>query len=369
MKHLQTTVPTWGRHTLTSALYSNAMMAKTMAMRMSGPMDAAIYDGGIEPTGENCPTDKSAPTGLFGNEVERKVERFGGMGEGSAGDVVHSGGGDGGEALNGDVSAGFQFDLAADEFHAPLHFLIGHVVEQNDADAAQGEEGFDLGNAIGFEFDSHAGMVAVDVVDGGLQLWQAGFGEEVIVLQADAVVGPATGVDSGFFEFPPAGGGFARVEKFARGLAEGIDVAAGLAGHAAETLEEIKRGAFGGEDGAGGAAEFHDHDAFLQVGTVVEQAGDFDLRIHKLKDLGGNIHARKDARFLRHDPTATNGLLRGEVVRRDIAGANVLSKGHPNQGEGRFIKGIHAGKLDRQRATDNQQTHIHSPLASPAPAD
>ena len=269
------------------------------------------------------------------------------MGEGSAGDEIDAGGGDAGEALEGDAAAGFELDAAGDEGDAALHFLIGHVVEEDDVDAAQGEEAFDLGEAVGFEFDAHAGVLAVDGIDGLLELGKAGFGEEVIVFDHDhvveavAVVGAAACEDGGLFQSAPAGSGLAGIEQAAGGGAHGLDVVVGEGGDAAEALEEIEGGAFAAEQGAGGAGDFHDGIAGQEGIAVFPQGLDAEVVVEKLEDGGGDGHAGEDAGLFGNDAGVAAGVCGDEELCGDIPVSNVFLQCHANEGLCGSIQGIH----------------------------
>ena len=184
------------------------------------------------------------------------------MGEGTAADEIDAGGCDGWEAFHGDAAACFQLDPGIPGHgHAAGHFVERHVVEQDEIDAAEGEEAFHLFRGIRFDFDFHVRVEGVDAVDACLQFCGIACCHEVVILDHDhiveaaAVIGAAAGADGGLFEPAPARCGFAGVENAGLRAGEGIGAAACLGGDAAESLEEIEGRAFASEDAAGWAIQ------------------------------------------------------------------------------------------------------------------
>ena len=182
------------------------------------------------------------------------------MREGSDGNLVDAGGRDGGDGVEVHAAAGFEknFLISAD-LHGFAKLVVRHVVEQDDVDAAEVAEEADLLESVGFDFDEDVGGAFFRFVDGALESrGVAGDGEVVVLGQhavekTEAVIDAAAGADGEAFEFAEPGGGFTGVEDDGFGSAYCIDEAAGEGGDAAEALEEVERGAFGGEQGAGRA--------------------------------------------------------------------------------------------------------------------
>ena len=105
----------------------------------------------------------------------------------------------------------------------------------------------------------------------GIRLFTAQRGE-VIVLdehhidQAEAMVVSAAAHDSVFFEAPPAGRGFARVQDLRVGSFDGLDKLRGQRGNAGKPLDEIQRNALGAQQGAGRAVHFQQ--GFILTGAL-----------------------------------------------------------------------------------------------------
>src|SRR5687768_5411928 len=72
--------------------------------------------------------------------------------------------------------------------------------------------------------------------------------DENSVEQAHAMILAAAAPHGVLFEPPPAGGGFASVEDLTVQAGNGLNIFLGLRSHAAQTLEEIQRGPFAGQD-------------------------------------------------------------------------------------------------------------------------
>ena len=132
--------------------------------------------------------------------------------------------------------------------------VMAHVVEQENIEADEGQKGGDLVESIGFDFDLQRGMPCFDRGDAGSEIDGAGVGDEVVVfhhdgvVEAHAVVPPASVENGRLFQLAPSGGGLAGVEKLRGGAVDGVDEGAGDRGDAAETLQKIQNSALGGED-------------------------------------------------------------------------------------------------------------------------
>jgi hypothetical protein len=272
------------------------------------------------------------------------------MGEGTAADEIDAGGCDGGEAFHGDAAAGFQLDPGATRHgHAAGHFVERHVVEQDEIDAAEGEEAFDLFRGIRFDFDFHVRVKGVDAVDACLQFCGIACCHEVIVLDHDhiveaaAVVGSAAGADGCFFEPAPARCGFAGVENAGFGAGEGIRAAAGLGGDPAEALEEIESRAFACENAAGRSFQRDDLCAGGHNGSVAGVDRDMDGGVECCEDRRGGFRAREDPGFARDDHAAGAAVGWHKAGGSDISGPDVLGEGHADE----FVNGVgkHAGDI------------------------
>ena len=178
-----------------------------------------------------------------------------------------------------DAAGGFEGGVVAvgAEGDGLAELFERHVVEEDVVDAGEVEEGLDLFEAVGFEFDFDGWFFVFEAEDGLLECGDSAFGDEVVVfdhgavVEADAVVGAAAVEDGLFFEESEAGGGFAGVEDAGLGAGDEFDVGGGEGGDAAEALEEVEGGAFGGEDGACGALDVDGEGAGGDVAAVGDE--------------------------------------------------------------------------------------------------
>ena len=232
------------------------------------------------------------------------------------------------------AAAGFEENLFfSADLDGFVELVVRHVVEEDDVDAAEATEEADLVEGVGFDFDEDFRRAFFGCVDGELESGSiAGDGEMVVlgqhaVVEAEAVVGAAAGADGEALEFAESGSGLAGVEDDGACSSHGVDEVTGQGGDAAETLEEIERGAFGGEKGAGGAGGGEDEVTGSEDVAVVFAEGNFDGGIDLAEDFSSDFGAGEDGVFLGDDAGRRMVVGGNEAFRRDIAGAEVFGEG------------------------------------------
>ena len=268
------------------------------------------------------------------------------MGEAAYGNEINAGGGDVANGVEVYAAAGFEFRAGAvtAQGDGVVEVGEGHVVEEDVIEAIECEEGGDLVEVIGLEFDFGIGVGLFEAVDGVLDGVEFAFGDEVVVLdhgavvEAHAVVGAAAIGNGLFFEQSVARGGFAGVEDGGGSVADELDVVRGEGGDAAEALEEVEGGAFCGEDGAGGAFDGHQDGTGSHEATVFDEDAYGEGGIDFFKDPGGYGDTGNHALGADGDKGAHDAVGRDEELRGEIAGADVLGESEVDE---RFGAGVH----------------------------
>ena len=148
-------------------------------------------------------------------DFHREIDGPGRVREGSDGNLVDAGGGDGGDGVEVHAAAGFEknFLISAD-LYGFAELVIGHIVQKDDVDAAEIAEEADLIESVGFDLDEDIGGAIFGFVDGTLESrGVAGDGEVVVfgqhaVEKTEAVIDAAAGADGEPFEFAESWCGF-----------------------------------------------------------------------------------------------------------------------------------------------------------------
>lgn len=233
-------------------------------------------------------------------EFKRKIDGAGRVGESADGDEIDPGKGDVANSGKGDTAAGLEPDGGrAAQLNGFAHPSGGHIIQENNVDARDGEKGADLVQRIGFDFYFDPGMVTAEELklmgkDTGPE---SGISGEMIVLDHDHVIEPetvilaASSADGGFLEEAKTRSGFAGVEDDRRGPCDGVHEAAGKSGDGGEALKEIEGNALGGEDGADGAGELEGCLSGDEALTVGGNALDGKGGIDPAEDFRGSIDA------------------------------------------------------------------------------
>lgn len=278
-------------------------------------------------------------------QVERQVQSAHGVGEGTGRDGVHSSGGYVMNGIERDAAASFQPKTTSVEGHRLAELGEVHVVQQDEVDAGESQEIGQLLESGGFELDAHAWVIRPHAIDGLLQGFQVASGCQVIVFDHDSVIEPETMIDGAasehglFFDQAPAGRGFARVPDFDWVGFDRFDIASGHGGDAGEALEEVQRGALGGEDGAGATFDFDEGIAWLEGLAIGEQRPDAQAGVDFTKHRLGDGHASDDAWFAGNDAALVAGAVADEVNRGDITAADVFGDGGLDESEGGWMHG------------------------------
>ncbi len=148
------------------------------------------------------------------------------------------------------------------DLHRVAHIGEAEVVEQ-DQRRARRQRLFKL--VQGFHLDLHADGAACQLERRLQNLRNAARRRDMVFLDQDAVVQPhalvlsATGPHRVFLGDAQAGQGFARIEDGGVGTAHGVDIRARCRRDSRQGLQKVQRRALGGEQGAGMAADFHQH--------------------------------------------------------------------------------------------------------------
>src|SRR5688500_20238828 len=89
-------------------------------------------------------------------QLERVIDRGGGVRERTDGDEVYTGGGDLVDRLEVDATARLKLYPAGTERDGLRELRRTHVIEEDDVDAVECEEVAHLCDAVSFEFDANA---------------------------------------------------------------------------------------------------------------------------------------------------------------------------------------------------------------------
>ncbi len=188
------------------------------------------------------------------------------LGEAADGNAVHPGFGHCAHRVQRDVARCFEQGAAVGDLHRVAHIGEAEVVEQDHrGTGSQGQVQFV--EAFDFDLDEFAAILRVlgDLLGRCHGLRNATGGMDVVFLDQDAVVQPhalvlsATGPHRVFLGDAQAGQGFARIEDGGVGTAHGVDIRARCRRDSRQGLQKVQRRALGGEQGAGMAADFHQH--------------------------------------------------------------------------------------------------------------
>ena len=165
----------------------------------------------------------------------------------------------------------------------------------------------------------------------GQRLFQGGARLQVVVLDEDAVgqvqamVVAAAHANAVLVQKPVSRRGFAGIDDAGAGAGHGAHIMVGGGGDAAHALHEVQGGAFGPQNGGGGAAHAGDVRTRGQVGAVVQYKVDLKGGVDAVKHLLGDGSAGQDAGGLgAQDAVADDAIgyerLGGGVVERLVLG-------------------------------------------------
>jgi hypothetical protein len=264
--------------------------------------------------------------GKLFSPIEADIDPDALMDESAGGGEVEAEAGELRKRFQRDATAGFGEGAAGDEGDSFLQLGGREVIEEDDVGAG-GEDGGDLGEGVYLDFDGEIGGGFFRAGNGAGEIVERAEEGEVVVLEHDAVeeteaVIPATAAGHGvFFQHAPAGRGLARIQEAGAGFAEGVGVAAGLGGDAAEALEEIEGYAFGREEDAGIAAEGGEDGAFFEKRAVFGAELDGGAAAVDREDEGKQGQTAGDQGF-------TSDKIRGTLTRGGLqAGGGAVAGG------------------------------------------
>ena len=166
--------------------------------------------------------------------------------------------------------------------------------------------------------------------DDGVGLLVAQRGQVVVldeheVEEANAVVRAAAAVHSVFLEAPPAGRGLAGVEDFGLCAFHLLDELRGERGDAGETLHEVQRHTFRGEDGASRAVDTQQGLPAVAGISIPRVRGNDEFMV-QLAECGHGEGQPCEHQRLARDQLGThrrglgNGGERGHIARPDVLG-------------------------------------------------
>jgi len=159
------------------------------------------------------------------------------VGDGADGDEIDAGFGDGADGIEADAAGGLGEGTAGDQLHSGAELVGRHVVEEDDIGAGLSGEA-SLVKGVGLDFDAKGREEFSGATNGSSD----GIGEfggesrEVIVLdeyhvpETDAMVLSATAGDGVLLEKAPAGCGLPGIEDACAGTVYGFDEAVGGGG-------------------------------------------------------------------------------------------------------------------------------------------
>ncbi len=237
--------------------------------------------------------------------------------------------GNGADAIEADAPRGFKLGLAVGQPDRFGHLVQRHVVEQDHARAGV-ERRAKLFQRLDFDLDEHVGRR--DALRLGQHFGHSASGDDVVfldqdaVVEADAVVGAAADADRVFLCQPQAGQGLAGVDDLGAGAGHGVDIAAGEGGGAREQLQEVERGAFGGEQRARAGDDVAEGLAGLDTIAILGMPEDGGGRVERLERRVEPVGAAQHGVLAGDDPAARFGGVRNEA-RRQVAGADVFGQG------------------------------------------
>ena len=205
-----------------------------------------------------------------------------------------------------------------------------HVVEQ-DAVGARGDRFVELLERVGLGLHVQVRIGGAGGEDG---LADAGAESDVVVLDQDrvgeirAMVRAAAAGDGELVEPPQARRGLARVEDLDARALDRRDVPAGGGGDARHPLQQVERGALGGQDRAGRALDPGDRARRVRNALAfADQHLHLGGRVEPAHDLVGHRQAAHDSRLAHDDVGDRRQLGRHGRLGRGVAAAGVLRQG------------------------------------------
>ena len=239
-----------------------------------------------------------------------------------------------------DAARRLELRPAVHELDRIAHRFVGHVVEQNVLRARLGRLG-DLFQTVRLDLDLQLRILFADLrhapgnAAGALQRGE--FAVVVLdhrpVVQTDPVIARAAHRDGVFLEIAVAGRGLAGVEQHGFASRERRRVTVRGRCDAAEPLDEIERGPFGGQQRLRVAGNFGDHFARLTQFAVRLEHGVGAHRVEPGEHPAGDLLTGDDhVRLLAAEHGLRPALRRNDRERRHVAElAQVLLHGHFNQ--------------------------------------